>query len=119
MQSDAKTVAEYMKSLPDDIRKALGKLRALIRKVAPDAKESMQYGMPTYDLKGMLWAFNSQKNYLALYGCGSVLVGQYKTKIGKVNCGKGCIRFKKLEDLDLGVVEEMLTASAKKARAKL
>ena len=118
MTSDLKTVPEYLKTLPDDIRKSLTKLRALICKIAPDAKESMQYGMPTYDLNGMWCAFNSQKNYLALYAGCTPIVEQFKKNLGKVNCGKSCIRFKKLEDLDLGVVEEMLTATADEARTK-
>ena len=47
MQSSAKTVAAYLKELPDDeVRRALTKLRTLIRKTIPDAVESMQYGMP-------------------------------------------------------------------------
>src|SRR5438552_402423 len=101
MQSDAKTVPAYLKSLDEASRKALAKLRALIRKAAPDAKESMQYRMPTYDLNGAYAAFASQMNNLALYVCDVALVEQYKTRIGKVNCGKSCIRFKKLDDFNL------------------
>ena len=113
MTSDAKTVAAYLKELPDDIRRALTKLRAFIRKVALEAKESMKYGMPSY---GECCAFARQRNNLALYICDAELVRQFKPKLGKVNCGKGCIRFKKLGDLDMTVVEEMLSARAAKAR---
>jgi hypothetical protein len=42
MQSKATTVAEYLKELPEDRRIALSKLRALVKKAAPDALESMQ-----------------------------------------------------------------------------
>jgi hypothetical protein len=53
-----------------------------------------------------------QKNYLALYICatknGKYLTEYYQDKLGKVNCGKSCIRFKKLEDLKLSTVKLML-----------
>ena len=119
MQSSAKTVAVYLKELPDDeVRRALTKLRTLIRKTIPDAVESMQYGMPAYDLNGLLCAFASQKQNLALYVCDPPLVAQFKPKIGKVNCGKGCIRFKCIDHLKLDGVEELLKAAAEKARAR-
>ena len=114
MTSDAKTVAAYLKELPDDARKALAKLRTLIRKVAPEAKESMKYGMPGYELNGDFCGFARQKNNLALYICCDVpLVEKFKKRLGKVNCGKSCIRFKELDDLDMMVVEELLTAVAR------
>jgi hypothetical protein len=58
----------------------------------------MKYGMPSY---GDCCAFARQEHNLALYICDFDLVGQFKTKLGKANCGKGCIRFKKLDDLDI------------------
>lgn len=118
MMSDAKSVAAYMKELPDEIRKTLAGLRSLIRKVAPHAKESMKYGMPCYTLNRDFVAFASQKHYMALYICDAALIEPFKKKLGKVNCGKGCIRFKKADDLNMKVVEELLTLSAEKARTK-
>jgi uncharacterized protein YdhG (YjbR/CyaY superfamily) len=117
MQSSAGSVAVYLKEVPDDRRPALTKLRGLIRKIAPDATESMEYGMPVYHLNGMLCAFASQKQNLALY-VGSEFLEQFKPRLGKIKCGKGCIRFKKLEDLKLDVVEELLKANAAKARGR-
>jgi uncharacterized protein YdhG (YjbR/CyaY superfamily) len=117
MQSDAKTVAAYLKGLPAERRQALAKLRKLIKEVAPDAKESMRYGMPYYELKEGVFSIAAQKHYLALYVCG-IDIGRFKPRLGKTNCGQGCIRFKRLEDLSLGTVQEMLTAAAEEARAK-
>ncbi len=65
MQSDAKSVPAYLKELADDdIRKALTKLRALIRRSVPDAAESMQHGMPAYDLNGLLCTLPHRKTTL-------------------------------------------------------
>jgi uncharacterized protein YdhG (YjbR/CyaY superfamily) len=118
MQSDAKTVVAYLKGLPDENRKALRKLRTLIRKIAPDATESMQHGMPSYDLNGTICAFALQKQNLALYVCDTPLVERFKPRLGTVNCGKSCIRFKRLEDLQMDAVAELLRASVERARTK-
>jgi uncharacterized protein YdhG (YjbR/CyaY superfamily) len=119
MKSKSSNVAEYLEELPDDRRQALTKLRALIRKQAPDAAESMQYGMPSYMMMGeMLCALASQKAHLALYVCDSEVVEAHRAGLGKLNCGKGCIRFKKLADLPLDTVSTILKEAYKRRKAK-
>ena len=105
MQSKAATISEYLKELPADRRAALSELRALINRVDPKAVEAMQYGLPAF---GDLCALASQKNYMSLYVCESDLVKTHLAKLGKVSCGKGCIRFKRLADLNLSTVETLL-----------
>jgi uncharacterized protein YdhG (YjbR/CyaY superfamily) len=105
MQSKATTVSDYLEELPPDRRAALSELRALIRRVAPETVEAMQYGLPAF---GDLCALASQKNYMALYVCESDLVKTHLAQLGKVGCGKGCIRFKRLTDLNLDTVETLL-----------
>lgn len=59
-------------------------------------------------------ALAANKNYISLYVCcvmdGTYVAEIYKDKLGKVSIGKSCIRFKKLADLQLDGVKEMLTA---------
>lgn len=105
MQSKAATISEYLEELPADRRSALKELRALIHRVAPETVEHMQYGLPAF---GDLCAMASQKNYMALYVCEGEIVKRRLPQLGKVSCGKGCIRFKRLSDLNLNVVEGIL-----------
>jgi len=105
MQSKAATISEYLEELPPDRRSALDELRALIRRVAPQAEEWMQYGLPAF---GDVCALASQKNYMALYVCEGDIVKTHLPQLGKVSCGKGCIRFKRLADLNLSSVESIL-----------
>ena len=81
MRSDAETVDQYMEELPEDRRAALSIIRALIRKAAPDAAESMQYGMPTYELNGPLFAFASQKHYMSLYVTDTDLLDEFRPRL--------------------------------------
>ena len=66
--------------------------------------------------KWPLIAIAPQKNYLALYVCavkdGKYLAEIYDKKLGKVNCGKSCIRFKNFEALDLPNITELLKDAA-------
>src|ERR1043166_8606468 len=105
MQSKAATISEYLEELPPDRRSALKELRALIHRVAPKTVEAMQYGLPAF---GDLCVLASQKNYLALYVCEGDIVKAHLAQLGKVSCGKGCIRFKRLGDLNLNAVESIL-----------
>src|SRR5215211_2606427 len=105
MQSKAATISEYLEDLPPDRRSALNALRGLIHRVAPKTAETMQYGLPAF---GDLCALASQKNYMALYVCESDIVKAHLAQLGKVSCGKGCIRFKRLADLNLSAVESIL-----------
>jgi uncharacterized protein YdhG (YjbR/CyaY superfamily) len=105
MTSKASTIDEYLQELPPDRREALREMRALIHRVAPNAVEAMKYGLPSF---GELCALASQKNYMSLYVCEGDIVKSHLSRLGKVSCGKGCIRFKRITDLDLGVVETIL-----------
>ena len=117
MKSAATTVPQYLGELPSDRQFALKKVRAVIKKGLPGAKESMQHGMAAYELGGLLCALASQKNYMALYVCEPEIVDAYRAALGKLNCGKGCIRFRSLDELPLAVVSEILTEAHAKRRA--
>ncbi|OAI41804.1 hypothetical protein AYO40_07015 [Planctomycetaceae bacterium SCGC AG-212-D15] len=117
MQSKASTAAAYLKELPDDRRRALTKLRTLIRKLAPDAEEHMTYGMPGYAVgKNQFCGLAAQKGYMALYICPSEVVDPHRTVLAKLNCGKGCIRFKKLDDLPLSAVTAMVKEAYRRSK---
>jgi uncharacterized protein YdhG (YjbR/CyaY superfamily) len=109
MQSKLTSVPEFLKSLPDDRRKALTRLRSLVRKGLPKLEETMRYGMPSYqDSKGVVHvAFNSQRQYLALYICDTDVLKAHRKELGKLDCGKSCIRFRELDQLPAGAVEGM------------
>lgn len=108
MQSTAKTPAEYLAEIPEERRRDINALRKIIRQVAPGVKESMQYGMLAYALDEPLFCLASQKQYLALYVDGETLA-RYQPRLGRLSCGKSCLRFKSLEQLPLDVITELLT----------
>lgn len=108
MKTQAATVSDYIAELPEDRRKALTTLRSLIRKTAPLAEESIRYGMASYTTGTMEIGLASQKNHMAVYVCDPEVVDAHREELGKLNCGKGCIRFKSLDELPLDVVRAII-----------
>jgi uncharacterized protein YdhG (YjbR/CyaY superfamily) len=87
-----KSVDEYLKTLPADVRIALEKLRAQIKAAAPKAEEGISYGMPAYKYKGALVYFCAFKNHCSFFpGSSSILANKEGLKDYKIS--KGTIQF--------------------------
>ena len=61
------TVDEYIALFPSDMQQIMGKIRVIIKEVAPDAVEKISYGMPAYHLDGVLIYFAGYKKYISIY----------------------------------------------------
>jgi len=134
MISQAKTVTEYINSLPDDRKSAITKLRdTMLKKLPGGFSEGMGYGMPGYVLPHSLYpkgycsdpkqplpfiSFASQKNHIAFYHMGIYaskkllywFVEQWsKYSAKKLDMGKSCIRFKKEEDIPYTLIGELVS----------
>ncbi len=116
MPDRSASVDEYLARLEPGRRQILVSLRQLVRQAAPQAVETMRYGMPTYELNGHVAAFASQKHYVSLY-MDTDLVAAHRQDFGHLNCGKSCIRFNRLEQLPLDVVKTMLVETVRKRQA--
>lgn len=132
MQSKASTVEQYLAELPPDRREAIQAVRQVFLKhLDKDYEEGIQYGMISYYLPYSVYppgyhctpkqplpfvCLASQKNYMSLYMmCIYGDDGEAKefqkawAKTGKkLDMGKSCIRFKKLDDLALDVIADVL-----------
>ncbi len=101
------SVDEYLENAPQARRQALETVRELILKTVPQAQETMHYRMPTYEYDGVICSLASQKHYMSLY-MDTQLVDKFRDQLGHLDCGKSCIRFKRIEDLPLDVVRQIL-----------
>ena len=112
MKPNAGTVSAYFDELPAERRKALETLRAMIEKAAPKAKGSMKIGLPSWDWNGPIFALASRPHVMELYVAEPDLVAKRKKNLGNVELGTSCIRFKRLEDLNLEIVAALLADAA-------
>ena len=129
MHSDAKTVDEYLSELDDGRREAIAAVRSVILDNLPDGyEETMQFGMITYVVPFsvladtyngqplMYAALASQKRHMAVYltnvyADGSVerwFRERYLATGKRLDMGKSCVRFRKLDDLPLELVGEAI-----------
>ena len=105
------TVDEYIAAADPDRREALRALREVIRDATPQAHEEIRHKMPYYAYHGDLVAFAAQKHHFSVYVMGPRLA-DHLHELGKLNCGKGCIRFKRLEEIPLDVLREIVRETA-------
>ena len=132
MTIDAKTVEEYISKLPEERKAAVSKLRETVSNNLPSGfKECISYKMIGYvvphsiyplgyhcDTKLPLPFINiaSQKNFVALYHSGiyadeellNWFVAEYPKHVKtKLDMGKSCIRFKKVENIPYKLIAEL------------
>ena len=132
MQSKARTVKEYLAGLPDDRREAIKAIRAVVLKNLPRGyKEGMQYSMIGYFVPHSVYpagyhcdprqplpfaGLASQKNHMAIYLMCIYGDPEHATwfraawsKTGKkLDMGKSCVRFKKIDDVPLQVIGQAI-----------
>ncbi len=125
------TVKDYLASLPEDRRLAMSKVRTIIRKNLPKGiVETMNWGMISYEVplsvmpdtyNGQPLAFaalSSQKNYMSVYLMSiyarddfrESFEEDYRASGKRLDMGKSCVRFKKLEDLSLDIIGKAIAA---------
>jgi uncharacterized protein YdhG (YjbR/CyaY superfamily) len=112
MISKAARVSDYLRQAPEGYRPLLRRLRRLIRRAAPDARELMKYGHPHYDLAGSLFALAAQKHYVALYVAEPGVVAARAGDLDGLSVGKSCIRLKPAGEAPEAALARILTEAA-------
>ena len=108
MQRFVASPAEYMKSVPAAQLPLLTHLRALIRKAAPAAREEIRYGMLGYDDGGGLFGLAAQKHYVGLHVLATQALEDMAEELKGIDQGKGCLRFKRLEQVPTDTIRRLL-----------
>jgi hypothetical protein len=132
MQSKATSVQQYLAELPDDRREAIEAVRKVIRRnLHKDYEEGIQYGCISYHIPHRVYppgyhcdpkqalpfiCLTSQKNYMSLhlmciYGSqeqSEWFKKEWKKTGKKLDMGKACVRFKKLDDVPLELIGQLV-----------
>ena len=127
MKSGAATVAEYLDELPPERREAVSAVREVILANLPDGYEEMMdfgmiaYSVPlyrypnTYNGHPLSYAgIASEKSYVSvhlmnIYSDADTerwFVDSYRATGKRLDMGKSCVRFRKLDDLPLDLIGE-------------
>jgi Domain of unknown function (DU1801) len=128
------TIEGYIAQLPEDRKTAIEQLRKLLKKKLPKGfQEGMSYGMIGYSVPHSLYpkgyhcdpkialpflSIASQKNFIAIYHMGIYADAQLldwfqqnypKHSSAKLDMGKSCIRFKKMDQIPFDLIGELAT----------
>ena len=128
-KNEAKSVEEYLLMVPGDHKKDIDFLHDFIQKAVPKLKPYFASNMIGYgsfyylDSKRQkkdwpIISLANQKNYISIYVCTVIedkaAAEKYKKELGKLSKGVSCIRFKKIEEINLETLKIVLKLAEKK-----
>jgi uncharacterized protein YdhG (YjbR/CyaY superfamily) len=87
-----RSIDQYIAHFPPDVQEKLEKIRAAIRKAAPDAEETIRYKMPSFVLKGNLVYFAAFKKHIGFYPR-TTAIGKFRKELAAYEGAKGSVRF--------------------------
>jgi uncharacterized protein YdhG (YjbR/CyaY superfamily) len=133
MTSDATTVEQYVNEIPNDRRDAFHQLRnSIAENASSELHECISYGMIGYVIPHSVYpdgyhcnpklplpfiSLASQKNFIAFYHMGLYadtslmewFLGEYpKHTKAKLDMGKSCVRFKKMDDIPFELIGKLV-----------
>ena len=100
-------IDEYMAGLPENIQKILEELRSTIRKAAPAAEETINYGIPTFTLNGNLVHFAAYKNHIGFYATPTGHKA-FEKELSIYKTGKGSVQFPIDQPLPLALITQIV-----------
>ncbi len=111
------TVQAYIATAPKDSRTKLKELRAVIKRLAPDAVERISYGMPYYGYKGRLAYFRLWKNHIGLY-IPPPVIEEHKRELKSYETARATVRLPLERKLPVALVKKLITARKKMNEAR-
>ena len=91
-KTKATTVTEYINAAPKEAREKLGEIRAILKKVAPNATETLKWGTPVFEEKRILFAYAAFKFHLNFMPTRSSMI-PFKEELAAYTTGKDTIQF--------------------------
>ncbi len=89
----AQSVDDYIGEYPEEIRSRLERMRQIIRREAPEATESIAYGMPAYKLHGKpLVYFGGYAGHVGFYATPTGHQA-FAEELAQFKQGKGSVQF--------------------------
>ena len=101
-----KSITEYIEAAPKEAQKKLREMLACIRKSAPEAKESLKWGMPAFSYRRILVTFAAHKTHIGFYPTPSA-VSAFAKELSKFVTARGSIQFPLEKPLPLGLIRKI------------
>lgn len=113
------TVASYFAKFPETSQKRMQQIRTLILEKAPEAQESISYGMPAYKTNGKpLIYYAAFKNHIGLYATPSGHT-HFADALSQYKQGKGSVQFPNEQPLPLDLIAEIIAFRVEENASKM
>lgn len=97
----------YIAGFPEEIQKRLEEIRAVIKKMNPQATEVISYGMPAFKLNGMLVWFAAHSKHIGFYPKASGIKA-FKDELSVYKNAKGSVQFPFNKPLPLDLISKIV-----------
>ena len=102
-----KNIDEYINTFPKETQELLGQILRTIRQAAPEAEESISYGMPAFKTNGKpLVYFAAFKNHIGFYATPTGHK-EFADELSKYKQGKGSVQFPINKPMPLDLIEKI------------
>jgi len=108
-----KEVDAYIARLPAPRQAEMEALRALVHEALGEGRETIRYRMPAFETSDLVYTIAAQKHHFAVYICDPLLLDDYRARFAGLSLGKGCIRFKTVDDLPREALRDILQDAAR------
>ena len=85
-------IDEYIAGFAEEVQQILQELRKTVRVAAPDAEETIKYGIPTFTLKGNLVHFGAFEKHVGFYPTPTG-IEEFKDELSVYETSKGAVQF--------------------------
>lgn len=119
MKDKSGSVNEYIANAPSWARPTLRQMRAAIRAAAPEAKESISYGMPYYSQNGRLAYFGAFKNHCSFYWLKAEDKKQFASELSRCTVKGSTVQIVQGVKVPTALIKKIVKARVKANRAKV
>lgn len=113
-----KNVDEYLVNFEGDTRKKLEQIRKVVKEVAPDAKEKIAYGIPTFTFHGNLVHFAGYNTHIGFYP-GSAPIKQFAKELTGYKTSKGTVQLPLDKPLPFELIRKITKSATERNLEKM
>lgn len=114
-KSKPATVDQYIKEAPKEAQEKLHEIRAILKKVAPKATETLKWGSPVFEEGRILFSYSAHKSHLNFSPTGPAME-PFSKELATFKIGKDTIQFPYDKPLPRGLIRKIAAYRAKQVR---
>ena len=116
-RSTSKEIDKFIAGYPKEVQDILNKVRETIREAAPEAEETINYGIPTFTLKGNLVHFSAFKTHIGFYPTPSG-IEKFKKELSVYEGAKGSVKLPLDKPIPYALISRIVKFRVKENLAK-